>query len=118
MKMTDSYHIIRKIRKEKNLTLSEVVEAAKEIHPDSSLTVSYLSMIENGERKPDAKKLNEIASGLGIPAMRLRIGEFLELLESADLPEDKRKFALMIKDLLEVAFPNHDLKNESGDLIP
>lgn len=112
--MKDLKDIIRAIRKDKGLTLNDVVEKAKAIHPETNLTISYLSMIENGDRKPDAKKLNEIAAGLGIPAMSLRIGEFLDLLESADLPEDKRKFALMIKELLGFAFPEEDIVQNLG----
>ena len=71
-------------------------------------------MIENGERVPDAKKINEIASGLGIPAMRLRIEEFSQLLEGDNIPDEKRVFANMIKDLLKVAFPEEVRDNTTS----
>lgn len=54
---------IKDIRESKKLTLRDVEKRI-------SLTNSYLSKIERGEKKPNLEVLSEIASALGVDVMR------------------------------------------------
>ncbi len=81
----------------KGLTLAQVVKEAKRIKKDAKLTVSHLSMIENGSRNADLEKLEEIAFGLGVDLMKLKLIEFSKLIDDANLSPEKRAQAMLAK---------------------
>ena len=107
------HEIIREIRNDRGMTLRDLVERIKVTNPDTKLTVNYLSMIENGKRKADEEKIREIAEGLGVPAMKLRLGEFLELLQPEKLPIEKRELAASLKSLIKLVLETESDRSKS-----
>ncbi len=55
---------IRQIRARKNLSQRTVADKAK-------VSVSYISMLERGQRSPPLERLEAIAKALGVPSLSL-----------------------------------------------
>lgn len=94
---------IRKLRKEKNLTLEELSKK-------TGLSLSYISLIERGLKNPSLKALEKIAECFGInPAIFFIENEEIEEKESIEvflrantnLDEEERKMIIQLIESLE-----------------
>ncbi|MCX7845808.1 MAG: helix-turn-helix transcriptional regulator [Dictyoglomaceae bacterium] len=93
---------IRKLRKEKNLTLEELSKK-------TGLSLSYISLIERGLKNPSLKALEKIAECFGInPAIFFKEEDINEkesievfLRANTNLDEEERKMIIQLIESLE-----------------
>ncbi len=94
--------IIKALRKQKALNQVQLSESC-------GITVTYLSLIENGKKEPTLSLLKTIANSLQVP---LPILLFYALTEE-DIPESRKEFFNVIKPSIDSML--HNLIEDNAD---
>jgi len=98
---------IRKIRKEKGLTLLEFHQKLKEIFGEKALEYNSLARIEQGKTKPRISSLTQICIGLGVSLRELKEGleEGFELVDIVKKNKRIDKFTYNPQAYMEILSP-------------
>ena len=87
------YEKIRKIRKEKGLSMIELESRLKEIFGDKALRYNTIYRIEKGLRDARISSLSQICTGLGISLKELKEGTDAEVSSLIDIISKREKTA-------------------------